>query len=293
VILQQALSLGESASPKKHDAMSKLAEIHGQQRFIADAIASGLAGEEEEFVRKLVHRESAENATPVIAACVAAVIQSGNATRITSVLNYLAESTTPSWAKTAIFEGVDKFIPRRADRERVAGRLPAAPSALLLLAEQVGTHEGKRAAELLQYLRWPGKPGEPEQASKLGAAQGKLFEHGRAQYAALCASCHQPEGQGLAGLAPALVNSRWVLGSPELAASIVLCGKMDDGKIMPALKGVLDDVAIADVLTFIRNSWGHSATPVDAQTVAKVRADTAERTEPFTEAELVELEGKR
>ena len=109
----------------------------------------------------------------------------------------------------------------------------------------------------------------------------------------LCASCHQPDGQGLAGLAPALVNSRWALGSPEIAASIVLNGKADAGQIMPALRSVLDDQAIANVLTYVRNSWGHTAKPVDVETVAKARAKTADRTEPFREAELVEMAGGR
>ena len=124
-------------------------------------------------------------------------------------------------------------------------------------------------------------------------AEAEAFEQGRIQYTTLCASCHQPEGQGLAGLAPPLVNSRWALGSPEIAASIVLNGKADAGLIMPALKSVLDDQAIANVLTFIRNSWGHAAKPVDVETVAKVRAETADRTEPFKEAELIEMGGLR
>jgi len=59
--------------------------------------------------------------------------------------------------------------------------------------------------------------------------------------------------------------------------------------MMPSLKGVLDDQAIASVLTFVRNSWGHAAKAIDVETVAKVRAETANRSEPFHEAELVEM----
>jgi mono/diheme cytochrome c family protein len=209
------------------------------------------------------------------------------------VLSLLTNLSTPSWARTAILDGVDRSIPRRADRARVAGKLPVEPTPLIALAQHVDHPDGKKAAELLQFLHWPGQPGNTQEAVKLTSAETILFNQGRAQYAALCASCHQPEGQGLAGLAPALVNSRWVLGSPDLAASIVLCGKSDEGRIMPALKAVLDDHAIASVLTFIRNSWGHVAKPVDVPTVAKIRAATAGRTEPFTEAELVELSGNK
>ena len=56
----------------------------------------------------------------------------------------------------------------------------------------------------------------------LTAEEQSLFEKGKTQYATLCAACHQPTGQGLAGLAPSLVYSRWVLGDPRVLARIVL-----------------------------------------------------------------------
>ena len=55
------------------------------------------------------------------------------------------------------------------------------------------------------------------------------------------------------------------------------------------MKLVFDDQAIAAVLTYIRRSWGHDAPPVSIDTVAKVRAQTATRSEPFHEPELVEM----
>jgi mono/diheme cytochrome c family protein/glucose/arabinose dehydrogenase len=293
VVLQQVLSLGFAASYKKHETMIRLAERHGRRPFVADALVSGLAGQEEAFVESMATRATAANATPVIASAVAAVLQSGDTARITRVLFPLTDSATTSSAQTAILDGVDAYIPRRADGARVVGSLPAEPAPLVALAKFVETAQSARAADLLQFLRWPGKPGVEMAAITLTPAETELFEHGRAQYVSLCANCHQPGGQGLPGLAPALVNSRWVLGSPKLAARIILCGKEDDGKIMPALRGMLDDAAIANVLTFIRNSWGHSAKPVELETVAAVRAETANRTEPFREAELVELSGSQ
>jgi mono/diheme cytochrome c family protein len=289
VILQQALSLGEAASPNKHDALARLAERHGRLPFMADAIASGLAGKEEVFIELVSSHANADNAGPAVASAVRSVLHAGDAARMLRVLSLAAASETSPWARAAVLDGVTAFLPRRADGALVTGVLPAEPSPLIVLAAHADSADGARAAELLQHLRWPGKPGDVAEAVKLNPAETKLFEQGRAQYAALCANCHQPDGQGLAGLAPPLVNSRWVLGSEQLAASIVLCGKEDDGKVMPTLRGVLDDQAIASVLTFVRNSWGHAAKAVDVETVAKARAETASHGEPFHETELIEL----
>ncbi|HTO04734.1 MAG TPA: c-type cytochrome [Opitutus sp.] len=293
VVLQQALSLGSSASPQKHYAMRLLAERHGRLPFLADALVSGLNGHEEAFIESLSSRESADSSAPVVVSATKAVLHSGDPSRILNVLSLLENSSTTRWARTAMLDGVDAFIPRRADGQRVIGKLPMAPLPLLAMSETVNTPEGVRAVDLLEHLQWPGKPGAAPAAVPLTPAEAIAFDQGRVQYAVLCATCHQPEGQGLAGLAPPLLNSRWALGSPEIAASIVLNGKSDAGQIMPALKSVLDDQAIANVLTFVRNSWGHSAKPVKTETVARVRAKTADRTEPFREAELVEMAGAR
>ena len=115
------------------------------------------------------------------------------------------------------------------------------------------------------------------------------FEQGKVQFAGLCAACHQPNGQGLAGLAPSLVYSRWVLGDPRILARIVLNGKVQENLVMPPWKAALDDANIAAVLTFVRRSWGHDSDPVAPAVVAEARRATASREEPFSEADLQEL----
>ena len=52
---------------------------------------------------------------------------------------------------------------------------------------------------------------------------------------------------------------------------------------------MLNDEAIANVLTFARRSWGHEAGPVGVATVADARADTANREEPWTDTDLQAL----
>ena len=289
VILQAALSLGEATSPKKLPAFVDLAVRHGRLPFLGDAIASGLAGDEVAFIRLASNQAGAENTASTIAAAVQSVLGSGNVEHLQSALAPLNNDQSPVWVRNAILDGIDAYLPRRADGARVSGKLPAEPKPLLALASHPGTAEGTRAIALLANLNWPGKPGGPATAAPLTPEETKRFDRGRAQFVALCANCHQPDGKGLAGLAPPLVNSRWALGWDQLAASIVLAGKEDEGKVMPSLRTVLDDEAIASVLTYVRRSWGHTAPAVTPATVANARAATASRTEPLHEPDLVEL----
>lgn len=167
----------------------------------------------------------------------------------------------------------------------LVGALPAEPRALVALSERKDDPDAATAVELLKQLKWPGKPGASN-ARPLTADEQVLFDKGRAQFATLCAACHQTNGQGLAGLAPSLVYSRWVLGDPRVLARIVLCGKTQENMIMPPWKGAMNDEAIASVLTFIRRSWGQEADPVAIATVTEARAATAKREEPWSDNEL-------
>ena len=97
-------------------------------------------------------------------------------------------------------------------------------------------------------------------------------------------------------LAPPLVDSEWVSGSPERLARIVLQGlrgpirvkKQQDELDMPSL-GVLNDEQIAGAITYVRRSWGHGFSPVDTAFVRRVREATKSRDDAWTEAELLKL----
>ena len=57
---------------------------------------------------------------------------------------------------------------------------------------------------------------------------------------------------------------------------------------MTAFRDLLNDEEMAAVLTFVRNSWGNQADPVDASAVARIRADTQGRFTVWTPDELTE-----
>jgi len=115
----------------------------------------------------------------------------------------------------------------------------------------------------------------------------------------MCFTCHQQNGQGLAGQFPPLAGSDWVLGDKERLIKISMYGLMGEIEVNgvkynnvmapPGIPpGSLTDEQIASVLTYIRNDWGNSASSVSVEEVATVRESLKGRApmQMFTAAEL-------
>ncbi|MCP3903091.1 MAG: c-type cytochrome [Planctomycetes bacterium] len=109
-----------------------------------------------------------------------------------------------------------------------------------------------------------------------------------------CTRCHGADGRGEEGFPP-LDGAPWVLGDPERAASIVMHGlqgplPLPDGRtftsVMDPLGASLDDEQIADVLTFVRRSWGNFVSPVSVAHVARAQQRRGRRTGPWEVASL-------
>jgi cytochrome c oxidase cbb3-type subunit 2 len=118
-----------------------------------------------------------------------------------------------------------------------------------------------------------------------------------------CVTCHQPTGLGQPGVFPPLADSDWVLGDKDKIIKISMYGLMGEievngvkynGAMVPPgmPMGSLTDQQIADVLTYIRNEWGNSATAVSVEEVAHVRSTIGERgaMQMWTAAELNTVE---
>ncbi|MFT5686936.1 MAG: mono/diheme cytochrome c family protein [Myxococcota bacterium] len=117
---------------------------------------------------------------------------------------------------------------------------------------------------------------------------------GEQVYAQVCIACHQANGEGLPGAFPPLVASDWAVGDPERPIKIILSGLQGPievkgttyNSIMTPQGSILSDVEIANVLTYVRSTWGNAADAVTAEQVTAVRTATADRTAPWTVAEL-------
>jgi mono/diheme cytochrome c family protein len=124
-------------------------------------------------------------------------------------------------------------------------------------------------------------------------ASDEQMKRGAAVYARTCIACHQPTGLGLPPVFPPLANAPIVAGNPELPVKFILQGLMGPitvngmtyNSMMPPVAGV-SDADIADVLTYVRQSFGNKANAVTADQVKAIRAATAGRTTMWTTAEL-------
>jgi mono/diheme cytochrome c family protein len=97
-------------------------------------------------------------------------------------------------------------------------------------------------------------------------------------------------------LAPPLVESEWVLGSPQRLIRIVLQGLggpirvngRDYSLDMPGWQ-IFDDEQIAAILTYIRREWENTGSPIETDLVKKTRLATAKREEAWTARELEKI----
>jgi mono/diheme cytochrome c family protein len=124
------------------------------------------------------------------------------------------------------------------------------------------------------------------------------FTRGSEVYSGTCFSCHGEEGRGTpvpgAGgelMAPSMAGNPRVTGHGDYVVKTLLHGLTGpiEGRSYPQVMvpmGTNSDQWIADVATFIRNSFGNSASVVSAADVARVRAETAGRAQMWTQADL-------
>lgn len=109
-------------------------------------------------------------------------------------------------------------------------------------------------------------PISPVQASDIIALDGKQL------YQNYCASCHKEDGSGVAEVFPALVNSQLVAGDPKILIELLLKGKASSSgaQAMPAFS-FLDNREAAEILSYIRNSWGNSANQISSTQIESLR----------------------
>ncbi len=112
---------------------------------------------------------------------------------------------------------------------------------------------------------------------------------------AVCGGCHQGNGGGLPGQFPPLAKSEYVVGGTERLIRIVQHGLVGPVTVngqgyntpggMQPFGAAMSSQDLANVLTYVRNSWGNEATMVTKEMVQKVR-DEEKRASQWTAAEL-------
>jgi mono/diheme cytochrome c family protein len=122
----------------------------------------------------------------------------------------------------------------------------------------------------------------------------EALERGKAVYMKSCVACHMPTGQGLPPVFPPLEGSEWLQLDNTVLAKIVLRGLQgpikvkgqDYNGVMAPLADTLKDAEIADVLNYVRATWGKGGALADEALVKAARDASKGQKQPYTAAEL-------
>jgi mono/diheme cytochrome c family protein len=102
-------------------------------------------------------------------------------------------------------------------------------------------------------------------------------DSGKIIYETYCLACHQEDGSGVPNMNPPLIKTDWVLGDSTKLIKVILNG-LKDAEIngdtysneMPA-HDFLTDKQVAEVLTYVRRSFGNKASAIDSEMVRQLR----------------------
>jgi mono/diheme cytochrome c family protein len=135
--------------------------------------------------------------------------------------------------------------------------------------------------ERLTIKNWvaAGAPrGEPPPPGE-GKSKADRIEQGKQLFTSICSACHQLTGRGLPNVFPPLAGSDFLNSDKNRAIKIVINGRQGEivvnglkyNNSMP--KFPLSDDDIANVLTFVYNSFGNSGIEVTAEEIKVLRAE--------------------
>ena len=135
--------------------------------------------------------------------------------------------------------------------------------------------------------------GVAAETAKPAAPTADTMKRGQAVYSRTCIACHQPTGMGIPPVFPPLAGSEWVAMDASVAVRNIVQGMVGPVTVkgatyngmMPPVAGVTDK-DIADVITYVRNSFGNSGAEVTEAEVKAIKAKYADRKTPWTAEEL-------
>jgi mono/diheme cytochrome c family protein len=297
VLVQLALTLGEAHTAASFDAMYQLLLTTENNPNVPSALATGMAGREFDFYERLATQFGTLKPRAEIASMLTilatAILHQGEPEQTRRLIAAIGDSGgTPKWARTALLSGFDPLMTPDFRRSVGPTRLVKADAFATLLASPDADvrNSAEKFSEVLAEAEKARREAPPP--VPLSADQVTSYERGKQTFQ-ICAGCHQLTGTGVYHVAPSLVDSHWVASYPDIAIRIVLCGKEGTPGVpgpMPPIGGTFSDEQIADVLTYVRNSWGLHLGALDVVTVAKVRAAVGNRQTPWNDAELRRVE---
>ncbi|MEJ2005814.1 MAG: cytochrome c, partial [Cyclobacteriaceae bacterium] len=141
---------------------------------------------------------------------------------------------------------------------------------------------------------------EEEKMNDLEGEALALYKSGKEIYErdGFCITCHQPDGKGLpASGFPPLAATKWVNGSEDRLIKIILKGLQGPIEVldqkypgqvpMTPYEGMLSDLEVAAVATYVRNSFGNKSSPVSAGKVEEIRKTIRDKKGFYNPEELL------
>ena len=152
--------------------------------------------------------------------------------------------------------------------------------------------EGSEAEKRVAQLQSQVKQAIASDPKIAGLTKEIQMAKGQQVFMQTCFVCHQPNGQGIPAQIPPLAKSDFLMADKErsvravlqgLSGEITVNGKKFNGQMVPL--NTLTDEEVANVVTYVRNSWGNSG---DAVTVPEVRRIRSEAPPPANPSEKYE-----
>jgi mono/diheme cytochrome c family protein len=169
----------------------------------------------------------------------------------------------------------------KTGHNRVTAATGPMAEAVDLSTSKMTDDDVKAIATYLKSLPGDEKPQTPM------AASAPEMTAGGAIFRDQCSACHGLDGKGIDRLFPSVANSSMARADdPSSVIRIVLRGarsvatdKEPTAPGMPSYGWQLNDYQVANVLNYIRNSWGNAAPAVSPDEVGRLRASVAKRSD--------------
>ena len=273
---------------------------------VAQGVVCGIAGNELVYLKELLALPLGDAkwlvSSGILKSLSALVFNARNPATIEELLGLVEALPANAPQQIACLEGMAGKPPEKNKKTKTGSgprpvALKAESPALVSLKASLKPAQVALVERIGKQLTWPGKP-LPEDwrppPAALNAQEQLDFAKGKELFGTICIACHQANGAGLPGLAPSLVDSEWVTGPTDRIVRIVLQGLTGPIEVggstwqmeMPAVTFFTDE-QLAALLTYVRREWQNDGTAVKASEVAKVRAQIAGRTTPWTAGELM------
>ena len=139
---------------------------------------------------------------------------------------------------------------------------------------------GSAAEKKVEQLRAEMKQAIGSNPRIVGLTKEIQIEQGKQVFMQTCFVCHQPDGMGIVGQIPPLAKSDFLVADKHrsiravlqgLSGEIEVKGKKYNGTMVPL--NFLSDDQVANVLTYVRNSFGNQGESVTPDEVRKVRGE--------------------